>query len=55
MKAAQYYWSGQNAYHDGKKEEDCPYHSGEALSEWLRGYHDAQDGIENPFPEEDNE
>lgn len=47
-KQHQYYWAGQNAYHDGKKEEDCPHRSGIELSEWLRGYHDAQDDVENP-------
>lgn len=49
------YWSGQNSYHEGRKEEDCPHREGEELSEWLRGFHDAADGIEEPFRKEEIE
>ena len=45
------YRKGQEAFHDGFKEEDCPYHDGRELSIWLLGFHDAEDKIEKDSDE----
>ena len=45
QKLRRVYNQGYAAFHDGRKEEDNPhYHSTDgSLSEWNRGFHDAED------------